>query len=700
MIFFNNKAIGVDIDDRSIELVELKKQGSKAKLVNFSRQALPQGVVVNGLVKNPEQLKIYLLKAFAQAKPGPISPKNIALTLPEAQCYSLVASLDLTEKDISDEDIKQLIVKNLPLAFEELIFDYQIIQSSAKESLIFLAGASKAAVKGWLDFFAGMDIDLDFIDNEVFAVARDLVYLDNKQPICLVDIGSVRTNINIIQDSAIYYDSSLASGGHWFTKNIAQAFKLKLVTAERKKLQLGLNQQIFPVLSKQLKSIAAEIRSAVDYYQDHYGGAVKEVVMVGGSSRLRGLVEFLQENVGLPVSLGKIKSMGDKLPLEYFGAIGAAWRVLNEKKYQDNPDFFSLLAESKPLKIKTEIKKETMIIKKNPAPIIEDRDETETDDLEELTAPVNLNDDDLDSDDSGPEDKRLAAQKKMLLAVLLVGVLLLPLAFWYREQERSAREERNKKYASASYVQTQNLIFTIPVVIDTAAAEPTETKGRIVEATISAGQNYTQALPDALSQAKTKLVKDEVIWPTPLNEVISQETLKEPLVLRFLAYSQPAVVKAGLGMVDNLNKNKIDYSFNNLEVLELIKTDNVSRLNLKINISISSNEQISQTQTETLNAGEQPGSGKTNPDLDIATSSPASPELEKPQASSTEQVIIKTTETGWLNIRAGPGKNFPLVEQIDDSGSYPFLEQSGEWIKIQLPSGKTGWGSIRYIQKD
>jgi len=64
MIFFNNRAIGLDIDDRSLEAVVLAKRGQRAKLLNFSRQALPAGLIANGLIQKSNQLKVYLEQLF------------------------------------------------------------------------------------------------------------------------------------------------------------------------------------------------------------------------------------------------------------------------------------------------------------------------------------------------------------------------------------------------------------------------------------------------------------------------------------------------------------------------------------------------------------------------------------------------------------------------------------------------------------
>ena len=74
-------------------------------------------------------------------------------------------------------------------------------------------------------------------------------------------------------------------------------------------------------------------------------------------------------------------------------------------------------------------------------------------------------------------------------------------------------------------------------------------------------------------------------------------------------------------------------------------------------------------------------------------------------STSTESSATKTPETTWykvkilhsaLNIRQGPGTNYPIVGVIRDRGVYTIVETKGTWGKLK--SGK-GWISLGYCKK-
>jgi len=69
------------------------------------------------------------------------------------------------------------------------------------------------------------------------------------------------------------------------------------------------------------------------------------------------------------------------------------------------------------------------------------------------------------------------------------------------------------------------------------------------------------------------------------------------------------------------------------------------------------------------------------------------------EKKESDWVIIQETETGWLNVRMGPGTNYPIIQKVYPGESYPLLDENGKWFKIELEEEKSGWISVRYATK-
>lgn len=55
-------------------------------------------------------------------------------------------------------------------------------------------------------------------------------------------------------------------------------------------------------------------------------------------------------------------------------------------------------------------------------------------------------------------------------------------------------------------------------------------------------------------------------------------------------------------------------------------------------------------------------------------------------------------KSGTINVRSGPGTNYAVTGQIGTNTKLPVLALSGDWVKIQMPGGSTGWVAEWLVQ--
>jgi hypothetical protein len=89
-----------------------------------------------------------------------------------------------------------------------------------------------------------------------------------------------------------------------------------------------------------------------------------------------------------------------------------------------------------------------------------------------------------------------------------------------------------------------------------------------------------------------------------------------------------------------------------------------------------------------------------NLSVDLAISEPDLTKLPTAPVSSSQEVTIKSTPTGFLRVRETPGINGKEVGQVRPQETYVLLEESAGWVRIRLKDSKEGWVSSAYIQKN
>ncbi|MEW6447467.1 MAG: SH3 domain-containing protein, partial [Bacillota bacterium] len=62
-----------------------------------------------------------------------------------------------------------------------------------------------------------------------------------------------------------------------------------------------------------------------------------------------------------------------------------------------------------------------------------------------------------------------------------------------------------------------------------------------------------------------------------------------------------------------------------------------------------------------------------------------------PKAAGASGKITVLGSTGMVNIRQGPGTNFPIVSKVARSSQLEYLVQRSGWYQVRLSSGQTGW---------
>ncbi len=415
---FSKKSIGIDIADHTVEAVELRKSGGKTRIVSLGRIELEPGIVERGRIKDEAKLSQAMIKVFNNALPNPIVDKNIIFGLPESQIFIHVFTIkdQFVKADNQECSIEELVLKeartSIPLKEDETLFSYKILHQTKNETKILLIATRKKVALEWQRFFKKLKKNIEIFDIETLASRRSLLVKNAKEPICLVDIGAATANIAIFNKTGLRYAYAINNAGDTITKEIVKALKVKTDKAEAIKIKIGLSDTeslIFPAIVKVLEQILKEIQTALSYFKKNTGQSVKKIIFIGGSSKLKGLMDYFQTNFDLPVRFGQSELLAKKIPLEYIGAIGIALKGIDKKWLQKDPAFLA-----------SDIKEEKKPSKKSA----KEEAELDIDNSEDSLL--------LQSDTKMKQNKKLRFRKITLGVILIVGLILIILAFWFR----------------------------------------------------------------------------------------------------------------------------------------------------------------------------------------------------------------------------------------------------------------------------
>jgi len=351
--FFNkqNSSVGLDISDRSIKVLSLKRKKDKSLgIEGLGYGTIEDGVVENGNILQPEKLAEIISQTFQETVPQPIQSKKILLAIPDSRTFIDIykISASIIGKDL-EKTIRDLASKSIPLEPETLYFDFREIGFDKKtnEKEYLYVASPKETIDGYKKMLEFAGIEPLVFEFESASLARALIEEKEKtKSIMIFDMGSRTTKLSIAYQGEIVSSAVVNFGGNKITKIVAQNLKLSFEEADRLKISMGLNNdekenEVRDILQSFCPPVIGDVISQIDYYEKNSGKIIDEIIICGGSSLIADVDKCLSEKVGKIVRKvnpwGKagiaINSESDKIfnkeaPILFATVIGLALRGL------------------------------------------------------------------------------------------------------------------------------------------------------------------------------------------------------------------------------------------------------------------------------------------------------------------------------------------------------------------------------------
>lgn len=737
----NKNLVGINISDYSIKVVDVRCFDKKFEVVSSGMVLMDPGIVVNGRIVEAERLKEYVKKVLAEASPRRIVPKEIAFAIPERQVYSHIFEVDASqEKDLNKIAYDEAL-SSIPLNREDLVFSYKILErfKAATEEVLFnfednnnskdkkekkiemvdrirvlVIGVQNEVVEEWKNLFAALELEIEDFSLETFSTFQGLFGNLLDHSILMVDIGASITNVSIVTEHGLMYSSAINAAGNYFSKKLKDGVGKKADGTESEydhkevgqlKREVGMLPSekfvnVAVILKSAMLPIVEEVKTALKYYNMKTGKVINEVILVGGSSKLKGATEYLANNLsGLKYELIVRNAEGEEdktankdikvingqilsgnLSIEFAEALGLALKRYNTAWNKISPVF--------PLNF-------------NANEYGLEPQEGEIDEIEEEQESV-------DRFVWVKEHKQLV----QLLVLLVVGTALLGWAFWYRGQSAKKAQlaiEQQKTYDKVINVK-------VPVATGKTGYDVNSIKARIYKdvykENLAADKLTTKSKEFALKQVKI----GEKLWEHHLN-TLDEKKIVFPVTMEWLIYNEKDVTARFIADAKKQHNNDKDFGFRNIEILNLEKDGEKYYFLGKVNIStkIKPANVVSATSTASTKVNKTENKEvavKQEIDLDV--------EQKNNEASSSQESVggassikdlsalfanskkkfVSLDDSGltWLNVRVASSTKSAILTKIYPKNVYELIDNQSEWYKIKVDETQEGWVSATYVK--
>lgn len=554
--------IGIDIADHTLSLVELQKNRSQARIVSGARVSIPPGIVVRGRIRDAEKFQELFEYAMQRARPTPITSRMGIMGIADSQLYTHIARLQEKKDSDLENSARAEALNTFPIEKRELVYAYRTLSRTDEGVDTIFIAASRDVLHEWDVFFRQIGITVPFYDSEVLATARGLAAHGEEQPFCLADIGAATTTVSVFDAGGIRYVHSIDHAGSALTDAIAKIESLPFDEAQKRKHELDLADiptSLATVLPAFFDPVLAEIGMAIKFASNAYAITVNKIILVGGTSMLAGLPEYIEKKIGVDTVRG-VPIIGiaqqDRVRFDEpsIESIGLALHGLNAKEYQNAPKL-----ESVP---------EDISYKEEP---------THT----TATQAYDANNEQMhEFRDIRKEQRRMRNQILTLIVVLSVGALLIAAAFWYQSQEQARKEVALRK-TIPSYTHQQTAEMEISISIDHDVDGMAS--GRLYQSLVPTDVAVNAAAEaDAQVNVRRGLNAGEDYWNVPFDPPFT-----------FLVFDKNEVHSIVERIISERAANVVPFDLGYIAYRAARKSDNPSVFILSVNASITSEAPIS-----------------------------------------------------------------------------------------------------------
>jgi type IV pilus assembly protein PilM len=307
--------LGVDISSTSIKLVELSQStGVSASLFHvetYAVEALPANAVVEKKIADVQVVGQTIQEAVARSGTKTIRAAA-AVSGSAAITKTISMSASLTPGEM-EAQIQLEADQYIPYPLEEVNIDFEVLgpSSSSPDMVDVLLAASRR--ENVDDRVAALEIaglTAAVVDVEAYAMENACALLLGAQAgdqqraktVAVADVGATTTNLHVLHDGRIVYTREQNFGGLQLIEEIQRRYSLSRDQALQNLINGSLPETFEPeILTPFKETLAQQIGRALQFfYSSSIFNRVDQVIVAGGSARIRKVDGLIEDRLGIP----------------------------------------------------------------------------------------------------------------------------------------------------------------------------------------------------------------------------------------------------------------------------------------------------------------------------------------------------------------------------------------------------------------
>ncbi|MFH0803847.1 MAG: type IV pilus assembly protein PilM [Candidatus Tagabacteria bacterium] len=315
--------VGIDIGTSSIKIVQLKKEKERAILETYGALATGPyaGLKVGQAARVTEEKTVEMICDLF--KESGAKAKDAAVSVSLRNTFVTTIELPGSSKDNLSDIVSLEARRYIPLPISEVILDWWVIPR-ALESIeegedgqppekrdvteILLVAIYKEAIENYKNVIAKAGLNIQLFEIEIFSAIRSCIGREIS-PVLLIDLGASAAKMAIVDYGVVRSVHTFDRASQDLTLALSNSLGVDFSRAEEMKQEIGFssrpeNKEIVSIMEPIVQYTFAEASRFIADYRRKHNRSVGRVILTGGGSLIKGLIDIAVKSFGVEVAIG------------------------------------------------------------------------------------------------------------------------------------------------------------------------------------------------------------------------------------------------------------------------------------------------------------------------------------------------------------------------------------------------------------
>jgi len=300
----------IDIGNNSLKALHLSTERGIVEVIGFDN--IRHGKILSGDgVTDAEREELVALSLRKFVNKYDLSMDEIIISVPSQNSFARFVNLPPVEEKRIPEMVKFEAVQQIPFGISDVQWDWQLMtEPDSPEIKVGIFAIKNEVVDAALEHFSREDVQVSYVQMAPMALYNYLLHdrpelaASDKQATVVLNIGADNTDLVVCTKSGVWQRCILI-GGNSFTRAISDAFRLNFEKAEKLKRTAPVSKyarQIFQAMKPVFTDLGSEVQRSLGFYNNSNPDTkITRIIALGGGTKLRGLLKYLQQTLQIPV---------------------------------------------------------------------------------------------------------------------------------------------------------------------------------------------------------------------------------------------------------------------------------------------------------------------------------------------------------------------------------------------------------------